>query len=241
MRGRRTLEPGTYDVVLGPVAVGGLLESVGSFGFTGASLAAGTGAVAPRAGEQVAGEGISLLDDATDPRGLPIPFDAEGTDKLVVPLLERGRIGDVVTDLATAGRLRRGSSGHAHIARESPPAATPANLVLRPGSSSIDELVAGVENGVYVERFWYLRVVDPVRTTLTGVARDAVWRIEDGYLTEPLTGGRFTESVFGVLARVDGISTEVAAQPITNVWNGAVTAPALRVRGFRFGPATTRP
>lgn len=241
MCGRQILEPGTYDVVLGPIAVGGLLESVGSFGFTGASLADGTGVVAVRAGEQVAGDDITLLDDAAAARGLPIPFDAEGTDKQRVALIDRGRIGGVVTDLATASRLARPSTGHGHIMRESPPAATPANLVLRAGDSSIEELIAGVERGVYVERFWYLRVVDPIRTTLTGVARDAVWRIENGRLTTPLTGGRWTESVLGVLSRVDGISRGVATQPLANVWNGAVTAPALRVRGFRFGSATTRP
>ncbi|MHA3701123.1 TldD/PmbA family protein [Jatrophihabitans sp. YIM 134969] len=241
MRGRQPLEPGTHDVVLGPVAVGGLLESVASFGFTGSSLAGGTGLVADRGGEQVTGPSITLADDAFHPRGLPIPIDCEGSDKRRVALLEAGRIGDVVTDLVTAGRLGRTSTGHAHIARESPPEPTPANIVLAAGDSTVAELIAGVENGVFVERFWYLRVVDPVRTTLTGVARDAVWRIENGRLTTPLTGGRWTESVLGVLSRVDGISSEVSAQAIPNIWNGAVTAPALRVRGFTFGPAAARP
>jgi PmbA protein len=90
---------------------------------------------------------------------------------------------------------------------------------------------------LFIERFWYLRVVDPAATTLTGVSRDAAWRIRDGRISTPITGARWTENVFGVLSRVDGISAQTRAHPLSNIWNGCVTAPALRVRGFRFGPA----
>jgi hypothetical protein len=34
---------------------------------------------------------------------------------------------------------------------------------------------------------------------------------------------------------VDGIGSDVVSLPIMNVWNGASSAPALRVRGFRLG------
>jgi hypothetical protein len=50
---------------------------------------------------------------------------------------------------------------------------------------------------------------------------------------------RFTESVFGVLSRVDALGADVLAQPLANVWNGSVSAPAVRVRGFRFGSASS--
>jgi hypothetical protein len=45
--------------------------------------------------------------------------------------------------------------------------------------------------------------------------------------------------VFGALSRVDGVGDQVAAQPLANVWNGAVSAPAIRTRGFSFGPVDT--
>jgi predicted Zn-dependent protease len=237
-RGRRTLADGTYDVVLGPIAVGGMLESLAAYGFTGRQLAAGTGAVATRSGTAVAAPLVTIADDATHLRGLPFGFDMEGTDRRRVPLIEAGVVRDAVTDRATAARTGGVSTGHAHIAREEPPAPVPANLVVAAADASIAELIAGIERGVFVERFWYLRVVDPVRTTLTGVSRDASWLIEAGRLTTPVAGARWTEDVFGVLSRVDGVSRDVAAQPLSNIWNGCVTAPALRVRGFRFGPAT---
>lgn len=233
--------PGTYDVVLGPLAAGELLECFGAFGFTGESVLDGVGAVAGRRGQRVAGPAITVVDDAGDPRGLPFGFDGEGTPRAVVTLLDAGVVGGAVTDLGTAASTGTTSTGHAHVAREESPAPVAANLHLRPGTADLDEMLAGIERGVYVQRFWYTRVVDPAATTLTGVSRDACFLVEDGRLTRPVAGARFTESVFGVLDRVDLVGTARLAQPLMNVWNGSVTAPALRVRGFTFGPRATSP
>ncbi|MFD0891660.1 metallopeptidase TldD-related protein, partial [Streptosporangium algeriense] len=179
---------------------------------------------------------VTVADDALAGVGLPFPFDIEGTPKRRVEFLTAGRVGEAVTDLATAAGLGAPSTGHAHIAREESPLAIPANLVMTPGTTPDEELVAGVERGVYVQRFWYTRVVDPGRTTITGVSRDGCFLIENGRITRPVAGKRFTESVFGLLSRVDAVGGTLATQPLMNVWNGAATAPALRVRGFRFGP-----
>ena len=109
------------------------------------------------------------------------------------------------------------------------------NLVLRPGHQTEAELVSGVERGVYVERFWYTRLVDETASTITGVTRDACFLIEDGRLTSPVDTGRFTQSVLGLLETVDGVADTVRSQPVMNVWNGCVSAPAIRGHGFRFG------
>jgi len=236
-RGRVDLADGTYDVVLSPLATGELLEGFHAYGFTGDAVADGVGSVARRRGERVAPETVDVADDPQAVRGLPFPFDPEGTDASRVPLLDHGVVADAVTDRASAARAGLPMTGHAHIAREETPHPAPASLTMAPGTASVDELVAGVERGVYVQRLWYLRVVDPAATTLTGGSRDACFLIEDGRLTTPVRPARFTESVFGVLSRVDAIGADVLAQPLANVWNGAVSAPAVRVRGFRFGSA----
>ncbi len=110
-----------------------------------------------------------------------------------------------------------------------------ANVVMQTGSATETELIAGVERGIYVERFWYTRVVDRQASTITGVSRDACFLIENGLLTTPVGTGRFTQSVLGFLGTVDGVGDTVRSQPVMNVWNGAVSAPAIRGHGFRFG------
>lgn len=224
-RARAELPAGRYTVVLGPLAVGDLLGFLGAFGFTGDLAAAGVGICATRPDELVASELVTVADDATADVGLPIPFDIAGTPKQVVPLLTDGVVGRPVTD----------TTGHAHIAREEVPAPVAANVVMRPGSGAEDDLVAGVADGLYVERFWYTRLVDRAATTITGVSRDACFRIRDGRLAEPVAGARFTQSVLDFLSTVDGVADRVVSQPLMNVWNGAVSAPAVRGTGFRFG------
>jgi predicted Zn-dependent protease len=230
------LPPGTYDVVLGPLAVGDMLTFFGGLGFTGEAVAAGTGAVAGRKGQPVASPLITVADDAlSDEVGLPIPFDIEGMPKVRVPMLDRGRVGEAVFDLATARAAGARTTGHAHIAREEAPSPTPANLILRPGSSSSAELIQGVDDGLYISRFHYTRMVDPEASTFTGVTRDAAFRIRGGRLAGPVASSRFTEEVLGILSRTDGVGSQLISQPIMNVWNGAASAPSLRVRGFRLG------
>lgn len=229
------LPPGSYDVVLGPLAVGDTLGFFGAMGFNGDAVLQGAGAVAGRRGVLVADPRVSVSDDAMRDFGLPIPFDLEGVPKRRVPMLDHGVVSEAVTDLATAARLQQASSGHAHIGREQPPAPTPANLVLEPGDESTEALISGVERGVLVSRFHYTRMIDPESTAFTGVTRDACFRIADGRVGSPVSQSRFSEEILPLLGRCDGVGDTLVSQPLMNVWNGAASAPALRIRGFRFG------
>ncbi|HEX5407007.1 MAG TPA: TldD/PmbA family protein [Pseudonocardiaceae bacterium] len=234
---RQELPPGTYEVVLGAEAVGELLHFLPALGFSGELAAAGLGLTATHRGEQVAAELVQVADDAGADVGLPIGFDVEGVTKRRVVFFEHGRVGDPVTDRAIAASLGTESTGHAHIAREEVPAPAAANIVMTPGESTEAELIAGVERGVYLQRFWYTRLADRVAGTITGVTRDACFLIENGKLTTPLAGMRFTQSVPGCLAGVLAIGRETKSQPVMNVWNGATSAPPVRVAAFRLGAA----
>jgi predicted Zn-dependent protease len=235
-RGRTELPAGRYEAVLGAEAVGELLGFLPDVGFSGTLAAAGIGITA-RAGQPLASALVDVADDGGADVGLPIGFDIEGVTKQRVGFFTEGRVGAAVTDLATAAALGRPSTGHAHIAREQVPEPTAANIVMAGGTQTEDELIAQVERGVYLQRFWYTRLVDRVAGTITGVTRDACFLIEDGRLTQPLDGMRFTESVLTVLAGVQAVGSQVKSQPIMNVWNGAVSAPAVRTAAFRLGAA----
>ena len=239
-RGRVDLPAGRYPVVLGAEAVGELLGFLPDVGFTGTFAAAGIGITA-QAGQPLAAALVNVADDGGADVGLPIGFDIEGVTKRRVDFFDHGLVGGPVTDLATAAALGRPSTGHAHIAREQVPEPTAANIVMSGGPHPDDELIAQLEHGVYLQRFWYTRLVDRITGTITGVTRDACFLIEDGRLTTALNGMRFTESVLGVLAGVEAIGADVRSQPIPNVWNGAISAPSVRCAAFRLGAAPIDP
>jgi predicted Zn-dependent protease len=234
--GRTELPAGRYEVVLGAEATGELLGFLPDTGFSGTLAAAGIG-ITTRAGQQAVAPLVEVADDGGADVGLPIGFDIEGVTKRRVAFFAGGRVGEAVTDLATAAALGRPSTGHAHIAREQVPEPAAANIVMAGGPHTEDELIAQVEQGVYLQRFWYTRLVERVAGTITGVTRDACFLIENGRLTAPLDGMRFTESVLSVLAGVQAVGAEVKSQPIMNVWNGAVSAPPVRSAAFRLGAA----
>ena len=79
---------------------------------------------------------------------------------------------------------------------------------MAPGDATPEALIASVERGVYVTRFHYVNIEDPVRAVLTGMTRDGTFLIEDGKLTSPLRNLRFTQSAVEALSHVGGVSTE---------------------------------
>jgi PmbA protein len=229
---------GSHDVVFGTLAAGELVGFIPDFGFHASAVRAGIGLVAERQGELIANEAVSIADDARSNIGLPFPFDFEGSPKQSVDLINKGRVGGALSDLSLAAVTGGASTGHASIGREQSPEPASANLVMAEGDASEEDLIAGVERGLYVQRLWYNRLVDAETGTIVGTSRDACFLIEDGVRTKGLAGARFNESVIEALARTDGVGSDRVSQPIPNLWNSCITAPAIRVRGFRFGART---
>jgi len=226
------IEPGAYTVVLEPSAVAELVAFLAWLGLGAQSEQEGRSFLSGRIGQRIAGESITLVDDATDPRGFGRPFDYEGTPRRRVTLIERGVARGVVHDRRTAARAGVESTGHACA----PPAVEgplPYDLVLGTGDATIEEMIGSTERGILVTRFWYNRVVDARRTIVTGMTRDGTFLIEGGRITRGLRNLRFNENVLDVLARADAIGRH--AEPTVFDYAGnCVIVPALRTRDFRF-------
>ena len=101
--------------------------------------------------------------------------------------------------------------------------------------SERSDLLAGIERGVWVTRFWYVNVVHPLRTILTGMTRDGTFLIENGEITRAVRNFRFTTSVLDTLASVEDIGREPLLLP---GWFGGSLVPALRVGRFQFSGVT---
>lgn len=234
----RDLEAGTHPVVLADGATATLVIFLAYLTFNGLAYQEDRSAVSGKLGERVTGENVFLVDDATDPRGLPFGFDPEGVPKQRVSLLDGGVAQGVVHDSFTAGRADTTSTGHALV----PPNSVgpiPLHPVLEAGDASVEEMVADTKRGIYVTRFHYTNAVDPAKALLTGMTRDGTFLIEDGELGPPVRNLRFTQ---GALEALDGISHLGAAPRAhrTSAWLGlgAAVVPALRLDSFRFTGTT---
>ena len=237
------LAPGEYSVVMEPPAVGELLDLFAASALNGLAHVEGRGALAGQLGSRVAAPAVNLADSPRYRLTLPRSFDAEGTDKRPVPLIEDGVAKNVVHDWRSAALAGVKSTGHALAPGGDPMGPHPTNLVLAGGGASdVEELCGPIERGLYITRLWYSNLVRPKETLITAVTRDGTFLIEDGVAARPVRDLRLTDSLLGILSRVQALT---AAQKLTTDgefygrrFAYGVVCPALRVGSVRFTGAT---
>lgn len=240
-RAERAREPadlpeGDYEVVLEPYATADIVEMLAYLGFSARAYQEGTSFLCGRLGQQIVSERVSISDDALDPRGLPFPCDYEGVPKQRVALIERGVARDVVYDTETGARAGRVSTGHA-LPAPSTFGPMPLHLFMGTGdAANVEQLVAGVERGVLVTRFWYTRPVHPRQVIATGMTRDGTFLIEKGRVVGPVRNARYTQSYLAALGDVRGVTRD--ATLLKGDMFGAHYVPALHLGRWHFQAAT---
>jgi predicted Zn-dependent protease len=231
------IDPGEYEVILEPYAVSELLSFLGYLGFHALAVQEGRSFFSNRFGEKMVDEKITIYDDGLDPEGLQVPFDFEGIPKKRVTFFERGVVKEVTYDSFTAGRERKESTGHGLIAPNTA-GPIPINLFMVGGESSLEEMIKSVRRGIYVTRFHYSNVVEPMKAVITGMTRDGTFLINEGEITRPIKNLRFTESILKALSRVTAISKERRICSEGTVYSRrfvtGTVAPAIKIEGFDF-------
>ena len=227
------VDPGEYEVVLAPEAVATLALFLGFYGFNGKAVNEGQSFV--RVGDRQFDPAFELVDDPLDARSFSLPFDTEGTPKRRLPLVTDGVSRDVVFDRREAVKAGTDSTGHAISILGLNFGPIPTALFVSPGDSTPDELIAGVERGLYVSTFNYVRILDPRTTVATGLTRNGTFLIENGELGPGVSDLRFTQSLAGSVAdgRVEGVGND-ARFADSEFGPGIVHAPSMRLAGWRF-------
>jgi len=111
----------------------------------------------------------------------------------------------------------------------------PSNMFLKPGAATKEEMLASVERGIWVSRFWYTRPVHPLKVIVTGMTRDGTFLIEKGKITAPIKNLRFTQSYLEALNQVEMIGRETS---LHSAMVGVSRVPALKIKSWNFSGAT---
>lgn len=224
------LDPGTYRVVLAPEAVAEIMDFLAYLGFSAKAYQEGRSFMSNRLEDQIFAVPITIRDDALAPHAIGSTFDYEGAPKRPTLLIEDGVGIGPVTDSYWAHRTGWPNTGHA-LPAPNPYGPMPLNLEMAPGDASIEDLIASVERGVYVSRFHYVNVEDPVPVTLTGMTRDGTFLIENGRLTKPVKNLRFTQSIVDAFFGCEAVSRE---RTFVGTEQGASLVPAMLLKAFTF-------
>ena len=227
----RSLDAGTYTVVLEPAATATLVGFLAWVGFAGRAYLEGRSCFDGKEGQQVAAPSISIWDDGADPRTLGAPFDFEGTPKQRVDLVHDGVFRGVVYDRRTGKEAGRDSTGHG-LPSPNPEGPFPLHLFMDTGDATVEEMVRSTDRGLLVTRFHYANIVNPMESSITGMTRDGTFLIERGEIVGPVRNFRFTQSILGALASVSLVGRE--AHLASEFFFSASRVPALKVDEFHF-------
>ncbi len=170
-------------------------------------------------GRSLFGDQATLISDPMDP-GVPCQSHQSGQPRPRTTWIEKGVLKALPVSRYWAGK------------RGLPQQPWPGNLIFPGEGKSLDELIAGVEDGVLVTRFWYLRLVSPESLLYTGLTRDGTFAIRDGKVAGPVNNFRFNESPANVLKN---LVASGAPERVLGSEGGLPTlAPPLVVRDFNL-------
>ena len=222
------IEPGKYTVVLEPAALADLIVNLvfaadARRSDEGRSFFSKKGG-GTRVGEQVVGEKVRLYSDPAYPLAPTIPFDGEGLPLKRIDWIDKG----VLKNLSYS-RFWAKKQG-----KEATP--QPGNLIMDGGNATMADLIKGVERGVLVTRFWYIRQLDPQTLLVTGLTRDGLFLIEKGQVTRPVKNMRWNESPVFALNNLDAMTAPERTVSGEGVGGAgfSVVCPAARLREFTF-------
>jgi PmbA protein len=237
-KARRSRNPidfpiGEYPVVLDTYATADMLQNLVFMGLSATAVQEERSFMNGQFGKQLVSSLVTIYDDGHDPAGLPQAFDYEGAPKQRVVMFDRGIANAVVYDSFTAFREGKVNTGHA-LPAPNPWGPLPLHTMMAAGDASLEELIRGIDRGIYVTRFHYTNTVHPVKTLFTGMTRDGTFLIEHGELTSPIKNFRFTQSILDALRDVQAISRErIQCRDYI-----PVVAPALCIASFHFTGVT---
>lgn len=216
------VDPGKYTVVLAPEAVSSLLEFLsGAMSHRSAVegrsyFSAADGKT--KIGQALFGSNITLRSDPTDKTNPASAIASDGRPQNPTDWIVGGKL------LAlTANRFWADKMGVVSRPR-------PSSLHLSGGTQTLDELIAGVDRGIFVSRFWYNRMLSRRTIVATGLTRDGTFLIEGGKLSKPIKNFRYNDSPITMLTRAVAMGVPERVGGIRR----ASVVPPIVVDGFNF-------
>jgi len=205
----RPAKAGEMSVVLGPGWPGVLLHEAIGHGLEGDFNRKGSSAFAGRIGQRVAAPGVTVLDDGTlpDRRG-SLNVDDEGNPSQRNVLIEDGILKGYLQDSLNARLMGVAPTGNGR--RESY-AAVPmprmTNTYMLAGDRTAEEIVAGLERGLYATNFGGGQV-DITSGKFVFSASEAFW-VENGKIQYPVKGATLIGNGPDALTRVSAIGNDM--------------------------------
>ncbi len=171
-----------------------------------------------KVGDRVAHENLTVVDNGLSEMGLlSAVVDDEGTPTQTTLIIEKGVLKSYFCnnynarqmDLPSTGNGIRRNPRDAQGGFISGAACRPTTLEARARSKSVDDIISGIDKGVYIEHFAY-PLVDPMAGTFSNEVRNACL-IENGELTTQVKYGLLTGNLYKSLMKEITLGADLQA------------------------------
>lgn len=182
-------------------------------------------------GQEVGSSMVTLMDNGRLPGGVAsAPFDGEGVPTKATRLIDEGVLQDLMYDSYTAAKEGKISTGNAgRSGHRSMPSLAPSNFYMQPGHKSPEEIIKGVEKGLYIISVMQTGGIDPV-TGDCSMAANGLW-IEGGEIKQAVGGVTIATTLGDLLQNISDVGNDLQQLPFF----GSLGVPTLRVDHVTIG------
>ena len=198
------VEPGDYEVILGPHAVSELLQYLMS-GVYAHSLDSGSSFFEGKIDQKLFSEKVTLKSDPYNEKLITYPYTSDGHLAKPLTIIENGVFKNFIVDHYYSKKLnieKNGSVGEKA-------------LVLGKGNKSLNDMIKETEKGLYIANLHYINFINQKVTSITGLTRDGTFLIENGKITKVVNNLRFTEKISAILENVIDVENMEHSRPVS--------------------------
>ncbi|HOP26045.1 MAG TPA: metallopeptidase TldD-related protein [Candidatus Sabulitectum sp.] len=192
---QKEVPPGEYKLILEPEATWNLMMFL-PWIMDARSADEGVSVFSGMEGKSVTGPEVTISSTLNGARPGQ-PFNEEG-----LPAEDAVWIGNGVLKALPCDRYTARTTGRK-------PLFIPGTLDMNGGAGSLDDLVAKVDRGILIRRFWYIRFVDQKSLKLTGMTRDGVFLVENGGITGALSDFRWNWRPLDLFRKIEHLGAGV--------------------------------
>ncbi|MBN1343413.1 MAG: TldD/PmbA family protein [Phycisphaerae bacterium] len=191
------IESGEMPVIFSPDGMSVLALAL-TLGINGKHVVLGSSPLAGRLGDEIADERLTLIDDPLiDYASGSTSVDEEGVPAQATPVIENGILRNFLYDLDAAGRAGARSTGNGRDCR-------PTNLVVKPGKTSLEAMIADTKLGLLVHSVLGLGQGNAI----SGAFSVNVWlgyKIENGQIVGRVKDVMLAGNAYDALKNIDAI------------------------------------
>jgi PmbA protein len=214
------IQNGKMPILLTSGAASLLWDTVGE-ALHGQRVAEGSSPWAEKLGQTVAVEKLNI---SQDPTAIPFdcPFDDEGSPTQKLALIEDGKIAQFYTDHETAEKLGTITTGNGfRPSLGSSPQPGLVNMLITPGTTSFDQLLKKLGNGLVVDQ------ILGGGADISGdfsINVDLGYRVQNGEITGRVKDTMVSGNIYELLSQIIGLGSDCR-------WQGSCATPSIILDG----------